>query len=411
MHYYTSLITTLFDLVERTGTLTKEYIPLQSSLLIMLHLKENSGLLRAEGASVLAQKSMNYQRFNALISSNTAFKEAFNALSYQEFSVYMQEIDNAENTQLLRDLENDIISGSKKVKPSLWFEKISLKIEAYNELISKIVLEIDTSASEQRDESLLYMIILWVSLFIVFLIAFAISFTLKQSIVKPIETFTLAMKRLEHGDKTYFDYTYLADDAIKEMISAFENFRRSLIKSELAEILLEIKGKKADAFERLSHIDPLTNTLNRRKFRDLYEYEFLIAEDTNSPLCLLAFDLDKFKAINDTYGHEVGDKVLIAFADEVKKMIRPTDYLARSGGEEFLLLLTMTEKQRAIEIAQRICENVEKLNVCHVHKELRVTVSIGVGVYTQESSMDSIIRQADENLYRAKAEGRNRVSF
>jgi len=411
MRYYTSLIATLLDLVERTGSLTKGYIPLQSSLLIMLHLKENSGLLRAEGASILAENSMNHQKFKALIASSSAYKEAFNALSTQELSKQMQSIDNKENSQVIQALQDEIISGSQKVKPAVWFNKISLKIEAYNELISHIALQIDTSASAQRDKSLLYMTVLWISLFIVLLLAFVISFALKQSIVRPIESFTLAMKRLANGDKTYFNYTYQADDAIKEMIAAFENFRRSLIKSELSDILLEIKGKKADDFERLSQIDPLTNTLNRRKFRDLYEQEFIIAQDTNSSLSLLALDLDKFKIINDTYGHEAGDKVLIAFSNEVMKMIRPTDYFARVGGEEFLVLLPMTDKERAVEIAQRICKKLEDLDLCRLHKELKVTVSIGVGVYLNGSTMESIIKQADENLYRSKSEGRNRVSF
>jgi len=410
MHYYTSLISILINLVERTGAITKGDIRLQPALLIMLHLKENSGLLRAEGASILAQNSKDLRQFKDRLASNKAYHKAFNALSPQEFSKMMLSIENSLETQYLQEVQSQILLSSGKVSTALWFEKISLKIEAYKELIAKIVTQMDASASAQRDTSLVYMLILWLSLFVILILAFMISFALKQSIVKPIESFTLAMKRLASGDKSYFDYTYQADDAIKEMIGAFENLRRSLIKLELSEILLDIKGRKADKFEQLSYIDPLTNTLNRRKFREVYEDEFIKTRDTQGNMAILALDLDMFKIINDTYGHEVGDNVLVAFSNEVSKMIRPTDYLARIGGEEFLLLLTMTDKTRALEIAQRICRNVEQIDLCKVHKKLRVTVSIGIGVYNLQSTMDSIVKEADEKLYEAKADGRNRVS-
>jgi len=108
MRYYTSVISTLLDLVERTGALSKGYIPLQSSLLIMLHLKENSGLLRAEGASILAQNSTEKQRFKALISSSKAYKQAFNALSSQVLSKQMQDIDNTQTSQYVQSLQEQI---------------------------------------------------------------------------------------------------------------------------------------------------------------------------------------------------------------------------------------------------------------------------------------------------------------
>jgi len=411
MRYYTSLISTLLDLVERTSSLTKGYIHQQPSLLLMLHLKEDSGLLRAEGASLLAGKGQSLKRFTDLLASNRAYKKAFSYLSEKEFIQMMQSIENSLNTQELEEMQAEILAGTTKVKTRLWFIKMSLKIDAYKELVLNIVTSIDTDASTKRDEALYYMLILWISLFIILLLAFAITFALKQSIVQPIESFTMAMKRLQRGDKSFFNYTYQAEDAIKEMIGAFENFRRSLIKSDLYDILLDIQGHKTDKFERLSHVDPLTNTLNRRKFRELYEREYVKTQDTHGHLCILALDLDKFKLINDTYGHDVGDKVLQTFTDVVQEIIRPTDYLARSGGEEFLVLLTSTKKEKAIEVAQRICKKIENMDLCIIHKELQVTVSIGIGEYREGRSMDFIIKESDEKLYQSKADGRNRVSY
>ncbi len=411
MPYYTSLISNLLDLAERVGTLTKGHIDNQASLLLSLHLKEDSGLLRAEGVFLLAQKEKKLQKFKDLLASNRAYQKAFSILSTKEFIQIMQAIENSLNTQNLEGMEAEILGGNQKITTQAWFSKMSLKIELYKELISKIVTRINEDASRQRDKALNYMLILWISLFVVLLLAFAISFALKQSIVQPIQTFTKAMKRLQMGDKSFFNYTYQAEDPIKEMISAFENFRRSLIKSDLYNILLDIQGHKTDKFEKLSHVDPLTDTLNRRKFRELYETEFIKTQDTHGQMCVLALDLDKFKLINDKYGHDVGDKVLQFFTDTVQKIIRPTDYLARTGGEEFLVLLTSTKKEKAIEVAQRICTEIEAMDLSDIDKELKVTVSIGVGAYHIGSSMDSIMKESDKHLYKSKAEGRNRVSY
>ncbi len=411
MPYYTSLISNLLDLAESIGVLTKGHIHNQASLLLSLHLKENSGLLRAEGLSLLAQKEPKLQKFKDLLASSRAYQKTFSILSTKEFIQIMQGIENSLSTQDLEAMQAEISVGSPMITTKVWFSKMSLKIESYKELISKIVMRINEDASRQKEEALNYMLILWISLFVVLVVAFVISFALKQSIVQPIETFTKAMKRLQRGDKSFFNYTYQAEDPIKEMISAFENFRRSLIKSDLHDILLDIQGHKTDKFEKLSHVDPLTDTLNRRKFRELYETEFIKTQDTHGYMCVLALDLDKFKLINDKYGHDVGDKVLQSFTDTIQKIIRPTDYLARTGGEEFLVLLTSTKKEKAIEVAQRICTEIESMDLNEIHKELKVTVSIGIGVYNKGSSMDSIMKESDENLYKSKADGRNRVSY
>jgi len=323
----------------------------------------------------------------------------------------MQEIEGSLNAQELQKIQKSILFGQHNIEAKIWFEHISIKILAYKQLVSTIVTTIDEDASNERNRAVLHITLLSVTIFIFFSLTFIFSFALKQSIIKPIEAFTLAMKKLASGDKSAFNYNYRADDAILDMIGAFENFRRSLIKADLADVLLGIQEHKAGEFEKLAYLDALTNTLNRRKFREVFAQVFSQAKNLNEPLSILALDLDRFKKINDTYGHDVGDIVLKEFAKLVQKILRPSDYIARMGGEEFTVLLSNTDEESALEVANRILLQVENMDLSELNEELKVTVSIGVSTCKAESSMDGLMKIADEKLYQSKTEGRNRVSI
>ena len=127
----------------------------------------------------------------------------------------------------------------------------------------------------------------------------------------------------------------------------------------------------------------------------------------SAPLALLAVDLDHFKMVNDRHGHQIGDEVLKAFVAAVRHDLRQSDLVARTGGEEFKILLPDTPLAGAVVIAERIRERVEALAVPTGHATARVTVSIGCAAF--ERDLESTERMADECLYRAKAQGRNRV--
>jgi diguanylate cyclase (GGDEF)-like protein len=121
-------------------------------------------------------------------------------------------------------------------------------------------------------------------------------------------------------------------------------------------------------------------------------------------------DLDHFKQVNDTYGHGVGDQVLKGLAEILKGCQRRTDTLARTGGEEFMLLMPMTDTGGGLAHARRICERVAAARLPTTAGDLQLTLSIGVAeVLPGETSEDMVVSRADAALYRAKANGRNRA--
>ena len=161
--------------------------------------------------------------------------------------------------------------------------------------------------------------------------------------------------------------------------------------------------------QRLSITDGLTGLWNYRYFTMTFAKEIERSSRFGRPLALLLLDLDKFKDVNDTHGHQRGDSVLIELATRVKAEIREVDTLARYGGEEFVLVLPETDAAGAAGAAQRICEVVRHRPFCHEGEEpLAITVSVGVSVFPAHgSSAATLMRNADSALYAAKDAGRD----
>jgi diguanylate cyclase (GGDEF)-like protein len=163
-------------------------------------------------------------------------------------------------------------------------------------------------------------------------------------------------------------------------------------------------------FEKAT-IDPLTGVANRRWFMSRAEEEFSFTQKKGVPLCLAMADVDHFKKINDSYGHQAGDHVLREVASLLKGSVRGHDYVGRYGGEEFILLLKELPPDRCEPVIERMRASVE--NAQFVFKEQPLSVTMSFGVYPVEVqlglSVEQAIAIADERLYRAKEGGRNRV--
>jgi diguanylate cyclase (GGDEF)-like protein len=170
---------------------------------------------------------------------------------------------------------------------------------------------------------------------------------------------------------------------------------------------LEIALKQAkDTFELQARIDYLTGIYNRLMFNELLEAELQRAGRYSSDLSLIMFDLDYFKKINDTYGHNTGDHVLKEVAQLVSDNIRAHDVFSRWGGEEFMVLIPKCDQNQADVLAQKLrclCEAYDFGNGLHV------TASFGVTQYRSDDDAGSFIARSDEALYMAKSNGRNRI--
>jgi diguanylate cyclase (GGDEF)-like protein len=152
--------------------------------------------------------------------------------------------------------------------------------------------------------------------------------------------------------------------------------------------------------------DYLTGVLNRRGFMDIFEQEVTRSRRYNSPLSLIWFDLDRFKQVNDRYGHHVGDEVLHATARQTEDLLRQVDIFARMGGEEFCILLPETALPGALDVAEKLRQAFEQ---CDCSGEVGITASFGVGEYRPGEDGEQLLKRVDNALYRAKDEGRNRV--
>ena len=167
---------------------------------------------------------------------------------------------------------------------------------------------------------------------------------------------------------------------------------------------------RSETFEQAAFTDALTGMQNRRYF-DLALKEYLEEfSKIDKPVGLMVFDLDHFKDVNDSHGHDVGDEVLRSVAGCLKDMTRYHDVVARLGGEEFAVVAPNMDIEGLIRLAERIRKGIAAMPILTGNVRLRVTSSVGLAVWSRKESAEDFFRRADQQLYQAKKLGRNRVS-
>lgn len=171
----------------------------------------------------------------------------------------------------------------------------------------------------------------------------------------------------------------------------------------------QLKAAKKRA-EELAHKDELTGLDNRRAFFDQGYRLFKQAVRFKHPVSVIMMDIDHFKNINDSYGHSVGDKMLQMIAELLKSVVREIDIVARIGGEEFAFVLPETGTDEAVNLAERLRQEIAKTTVVHEEKPIHVTASFGVSSHRVENeTLETMLTKADDALYIAKKKGRNQV--
>lgn len=196
------------------------------------------------------------------------------------------------------------------------------------------------------------------------------------------------------------DYADLLNTAKAEM---------SKLSAEMIAELLE-KNREIEFLREQTTIDSMTSIHNYKGFSECLSRELNRAKRYKKPLSVIFADIDHFKAVNDTFGHQAGDHALKAVAVILKKQVRDSDYLARYGGEEFAIILPEANIESAFLVAERLRETIRSQNITYKDKTISLTMSFGVACMpsNQSLSSDSLIKMADDALYRAKNQGRNR---
>lgn len=234
----------------------------------------------------------------------------------------------------------------------------------------------------------------------------------------PIDSYVKNMEILQ--SKTNFLYTITIITAIVFIfiiiftINSIYSREKSIVKlnNTLEKKVNKRTKELSDANKKLLEIstkDYLTNIANRRYFFEIGLKSLHIAKRENSDLSIVCIDIDFFKNINDTYGHNIGDEILKLIANNMNKYIRKSDILARIGGEEFVILLNNTNEQNAYALAEKIRVHIESLIYKNDKIEIRTSISMGISqLRAKDDDLDSIIIRADKALYEAKNTGRNK---
>lgn len=342
-------------------------------------------------ASIVFEDNISAQSTLNSLRSDPNIKGAF--LLLKDYSVFASYLGEKYTQDKLKNIDISIASNS------IDFDNIivSQPIYLYNKHIASLIL---VSSTKEISSTLLNVLYILLTVFIIVLLTtLLISSQLKQIFTIPIYALIEHIQDIVKYARYDKKITQKSNDEFQILYDGFNT-------------LLETIDKKTKELQLLASVDPMTKLYNRRYLSDTSEYIMELSKRNKTPLSIIMIDIDFFKKINDKHGHKAGDAIIIEMASTLKSMIRASDIACRFGGEEFLVLLPETDLDAAIRVAQKIRKAVEHLVVAigSEHKQ-SFTVSCGVSnvSVSKEKNIEPAINRADQALYEAKENGRNKV--
>jgi two-component system cell cycle response regulator len=220
--------------------------------------------------------------------------------------------------------------------------------------------------------------------------------------------YTILLSVSDHESGVLKGFESGADDYLSRPINQLELKARIKVGERIIRTLEALSKENRALSVEASH-DSLLRLWNRRAIFDLLGTELGRAKRLKTPLSVFFVDLDFFKLVNDSYGHLVGDEVLLSVAKKLSRAVREYDHVGRCGGEEFLVVLPNCGIEAALEVAERVRQHIADEPIVTANTRLKITVSIGLSQWHSDQELPELLREADLALYRAKQNGRNRV--
>lgn len=177
----------------------------------------------------------------------------------------------------------------------------------------------------------------------------------------------------------------------------------------LAHVYAKLTSDAEEKLHQLVATDPLTGLYNRREFLRLFDFELIKNRRSQIPFAMIMVDIDDFKMINDTLGHQCGDEAIIAVSDCFRKNVREQDHVARWGGEEFVLLLPETDMDGAVILAEKLFEAVGGLRYSCGSNVHSISITLSVGVHQHQETRDQLLLRVDHGLIQGKETGKNQI--
>jgi len=298
-----------------------------------------------------------------------------------------------QNTHYTKKLNHKYVQLMTHEPPYMDYNKdllyISLKTDNKNG--GKVSMVFDISKISDIKSKILKDIL--IETFVALLISVIVLNILSNKIVDPLNKLSAYMS----NDFQHLNSNKIPGLELKDEIGTLSHTFKKLLEA------IQMEHKKT---EKKAHFDSLTEIYNRYKFNEILVEEFKRSQRYSNNFSIAIIDIDKFKNVNDTYGHLIGDEILIMIAQAVNNKARSTDVLARWGGEEFVILFKETPIDVAKILAERLKDEIQKL-----HHDIAggITASFGATQYKEDDTLKSVFKRCDDALYKAKENGRNRV--
>lgn len=400
--FYTKKIEQALDQIRiSVGSLdhAKEITRKLDSIYSLAYARENLGLLRAttsryyQKGSLTANESLDIsQRYFGFENRYKAFKLD---QSETEFNMFKTRIE----TDVFYSVKNQIQSIVKKENIShnnttiQWWDESTLVIDTMFEVEKDLLNQVRKYSKNTISKNEKDLFIYTLSAITAFIIVSLLTFLTVSRVLEALSILIHSLNQIEQTEDFGIRIKAKSNDEFAQLGFSINH-------------LLDYTDKIIKQKDELASIDVLTGVMNRRSFMNLVNKEVARSLRYDTSLSLIFCDIDKFKSINDNYGHNIGDEVLQAFAKTIKSHIRQADIFARWGGEEFVILTVETNEANAAQLADNLRKIIMDMKVSSVEK---ITCSFGVAELKKDESFEELCERADQAVYDAKNSGRNQV--